>query len=85
MDDYVDLDDRDVPAVVRSLEADIKALLALSAATLRMLEAASPAMFNGADETLKEEAEIAAKADPDTGAHVRALLHNLGRRLASKA
>ena len=84
MEDPVYLDDRDALTVVRSMEADLKALIALSAATLRVLEAALPAKFHGADGVLKNEADIAAKADPASAAHIRALLEQLSHRLSPK-
>lgn len=83
MQDHVYLDDRDMATVVRSMEADLKALTALCAATLRTLAATSPAVSRAADQTLRQEAAQAQQVDPATAAHVRSMLDALGLRLSA--
>jgi hypothetical protein len=78
VEDHVYLDDRDQSAVIRSLEADLKALTALVSAMLRVMTAASPEVIRA----VGEEARLAAQTDPVTGRHVQYMLDALALRLS---
>ena len=78
MEDHVYLDDRDPAAVIRSVEADVKGLMALVSAMLRVMAASSPVAIRA----VGEEARLAAKADPVTGRHVQYMLDALLLRLS---
>ncbi|HUO22370.1 MAG TPA: hypothetical protein VMU59_07625 [Caulobacteraceae bacterium] len=77
MAEHVYLDDRDQDVVIRAMEADIKALVALSSALLRTLAATSPAVARA----VEDEARHAAKSDPLTARHVQSVLYGLSGRL----
>jgi hypothetical protein len=78
MEDHVYLDGRHPDAVIRSVEADVKALTALVSAMLRTLAATSPAVIRA----VSEEARHAAKSDPVTGRHVQYMLDAINLRLS---
>jgi hypothetical protein len=64
------LADNDIACAIRAIDSDVKASLALSRATLRIVASLSPSLHAAADTVLEAEADNAFRYDPPTAQRV---------------